>query len=323
MLKMNLDFSGHTVLVTGNAGFVGSHLTGALLQRGAKVIGLDNFFNGLESNVLLFKGHPNYQFHIGDVRDPTFLIDLTKKVDIIFHEAGFISVPLSIQMPALCHDINVTGTFNILNAARINDVERVVFASSAAVYGNDPTLPKQEKMLPEAISPYGASKIMGEHYLQTFYHTYGLKTTTLRYFNIYGPRQRHGAYAGVMAIFIENILKSHQAPTIFGDGTQTRDFIYIEDVIQANLLAALHPQAPGQIFNVATGIGTGLTQLTKSILKLTHAEELPIRYGPPRAGDILHSRADINKIRTILGFNPTFSMDQGLMEYINTFEINK
>jgi UDP-glucose 4-epimerase len=308
---------GQKIVVTGCAGFIGSHLTELLLSHDVKVIGVDNYYNGLEQNIIPFLKNPNFTFYCGDVRDQSFLIEICKEVYAIFHEAAFISVPQSILMAGFCNDVNVTGTVNILNAARLNDVERVVFASSAAVYGDDPELPKHEKMFLTPISPYGVSKLAGESYLMAYYKAYGLKTTALRYFNVYGPRQRKGVYSGVMSIFIENILRNGIAPTIFGDGSQTRDFVYVKDIVKANVLSATHPNAPGNIFNVATGQTIDMTTLTKLILKYTGREDLPIHYGPVRAGDIVHSSADASKIRTLIGFHPDYDIDKGLSEYIS------
>ncbi|MFX0104820.1 MAG: NAD-dependent epimerase/dehydratase family protein [Candidatus Hodarchaeota archaeon] len=317
---MSLDlekFKEIKVVVTGSAGFIGSHLTDALLNAGAIVIGIDNLYNGLMSNLEDALKNPNFKFIQADVRDASFLIELFKDVNLVYHEAAFISVHQSIHMPEFCNDVNVTGTLNVLNAARINDVDQVIFASSAALYADDLELPKQEKMFRNPNTPYGVSKLAGEVYLTTFYKTYGLKTTPLRYFNVYGIRQRNTAYAGVMALFIENILKHGIEPTIFGDGTQTRDFVHIKDVVKANLLVAYHPNAAGEIFNVATSNPIDINSLTRLILKLTDREDLEIKYGPKRQGDILHSYADISKIRDKIGFKPDYSIEDGVSEYIS------
>ena len=316
---MNLDITklkDKKILVTGCAGFIGSHLTDTLVKSGANIIGIDNLYNGILENLEYPLNQPNFKFYSGDVRDGTFLIEITKDIDIIFHEGAFISVQQSKLMPELCNDTNVNGTLNILNAARINDVDRVVFASSAALYGNDPELPKHERMYPESETPYGVSKLAGESYMITFFKSYGLKTTPLRYFNVYGPRQRNTSYAGVMSLFIENILRYGKNPTIFGDGTQTRDFIYVKDIVKANILAALHPKAPGQVFNVATGNTIDINSLTRLILKYTNREDLKILYAPIRKGDILHSQADISKIQQMLGFESEYAIENGLKEYI-------
>jgi len=317
-MSINLkEIKGKNILVTGCAGFIGSHLTEFLVNAGANVIGIDNFYNGLMENIDKLKNYPNFKLFKADVRDCTFLQEITKDIDIIFHEGAFISVQLSKKMPEFCNDVNVKGTLNILNAARLNDVDRVIFASSAALYGDEPTLPKNEEMVPISLTPYGVSKLAGESYMITFYKAYGLKTTALRYFNVYGSRQRNTEYAGVMAVFLEGIIKDGKSPTIYGDGTQTRDFIYIKDVVKANILAATHPKSVGEVFNVATGETIDIKSLAKLILKYSNREDLEIKYAPFRKGDILHSKADITKIKKALGFNPDYSIEEGLSEYIN------
>jgi UDP-glucose 4-epimerase len=220
-------------------------------------------------------------------------------------------------MPQFCNEVNVNGTLNVLNAARINDVEQVIFASSAALYADDLELPKNEKMMRDPKSPYGVSKAAGEIYMLSFHKTYDLKTTPLRYFNVYGPRQRMTEYAGVMAVFIENLLRHDKGPTIYGDGTQTRDFIYVKDVVKANLMVAFNPKSYGEIFNVATSKRIDITSLAKLILEYTENEDIEIKYGPKRLGDILHSYADISKIQERIGFEPDYSIEKGLKEYID------
>lgn len=312
------NFEDKRIVVTGCAGFIGSHITDALLDAGAYVIGIDNLYNGLIEN-LEEKALKNskFEFYQADIRDASFLIEIFKDIDLVYHEGAFISVHLSTIMPELCNDVNVKGTINVLNAARLNDVEQVIFASSAALYKDDLELPKHEKMMRYPKTPYGVSKLAGESYMLSYYETFGLKTTALRYFNVYGIRQRNTAYAGVMALFIENILRFGTEPTIFGDGTQTRDFIYIKDVVKANLLAANNQNAAGEIFNVATGNFIDINSLTRLILKYTEREDLKIHYGPKRAGDILHSYADISKIRNKLGFEPDYDVEKGVSEYIS------
>lgn len=305
------------VLVTGSAGFIGSHITKTLLKAGANVIGIDNLFNGLMSNLENALKNPKFKFYQADIRDSSFLIDICKDINLIYHEGAYISVHQSSVMPELCNNINVNGTLNILNAARINDVEQVIFASSAALYSDDLELPKHEKMFRAPKSPYGASKLAGEVYLMVFNETYDISTTALRYFNVYGPKQRNTEYAGVMALFIENLMRYNKEPTIFGDGTQTRDFIYVKDVVKANLMVAFHPKAAGEIFNVATGKPIDINTLTKLIFKYLEKEDFDIHYDPKRSGDILHSYADISKIRNIIGFQPDYSIERGIDEYIS------
>lgn len=316
-MSLNLDkFKDKKVIVTGSAGFIGSHLTDALLDAGAKVIGIDNLYNGLMNNLESALKNPNFKFIQADIRDGSFLIELFKDVNLIYHEGAFISVHQSIRMPEHCNDVNVSGTVNVLNAARINDVDQVIFASSAALYSDDLELPKHEKMFRNPNTPYGVSKLAGEVYLTTYYKTYGLKTTPLRYFNVYGPRQRQTEYAGVMALFIGNILSQNKQPIIFGDGTQTRDFVYVKDVVKANLMVAYNDNAYGEIFNVATGNPIDIKTLTILILKYIEREDLGYTFGPERQGDIKHSYADISKIKERIGFKPSYTIEAGLKEYI-------
>jgi UDP-glucose 4-epimerase len=317
-MELNIEkFVGKKIVVTGAAGFIGSHLTEGLLDAGAEVIGIDNLYNGLLSNLeIKALKNPKFTFYQADVIDGTFLTEIFKGIDLIYHEGAFISVHQSTKMPTYCNEVNITGTLNVLNAARINDVEQVIFASSAALYSDDVELPKHEKMMRGPKTPYGVSKLAGETYLLSFFDTYGLKTTPLRYFNVYGPRQRNTAYAGVMALFIENIFKKEQEPTIFGDGSQTRDFVYVKDVVKANMMVAFNPNAYGEIFNVATGNAIDIKKLTNLILKYTEREDMTIHYGPKRAGDILHSYADISKIKDKIGFEPDYSIERGVKEYI-------
>lgn len=318
MIPHSLDkFKDKIIVVTGAAGFIGSHIADGLLNAGAKVIGIDNLYNGLMSNLEDAFKNPNFTFYQADIRDASFLIELFKNVDLVYHEAAFISVHQSTLMLEYCNDVNVNGTINVLNAARINHIEQVIFASSAALYADDLELPKHEKMFRDPKTPYGVSKLAGEVYLLAYYKSYGLKTTPLRYFNVYGPRQRNTEYAGVMALFIENILRYGKEPTIFGDGTQTRDFIYIEDVVKANLMVAYHPNAAGEIFNVATGNPIDINSLTKLIIRYTEREDLKINYGPKRLGDIYESYADISKIKEKIGFEAEYTIETGVSEYIS------
>jgi nucleoside-diphosphate-sugar epimerase len=306
------------IVVTGAAGFIGSNLTDKLLEEGANVIGLDNLFNGRKVNLQKARTYKNFQFHKGDIRDHNFLLDIFNDADIVFHEAAFTSVPQSVKMPESCNDVNINGVLNILNAARTKNVEKVIFASSSSVYGDTPTLPKKENMKRLPISPYGVSKLACEAYMQTYYHVYGLKTTCLRYFNVYGPRQKDSTYSGVIAIWLGNIIRNEDL-VIFGDGKQSRDFTYIEDVIQANLLAAKNEKA-GEIFNIGAGNPINLTDLANLMLKLNKKSNLSIQYSDPRPGDILHSYADISKAKRMLGFNPQYNQEDGLKEYFSWYQ---
>ena len=315
-----MDFKDKKIVVTGAAGFIGSNLTDKLLELKAEVIGIDNLFNGRLENLENAQKYKNFHFHKGDIRDLNFLLDLFKDIDIIYHQAALTSVPQSIKMPESCNDINVKGVLNILNAARKRDVDRVIFASSASVYGDSPTLPKKEDMRRLPKSPYGVSKLAGEAYMQTYHQIYGINTISLRYFNVFGPRQRDSPYSGVIAIWLGRIIRNENL-IIFGDGNNSRDFTYIKDVVQANVLAGIH-DAPGKIMNISCNNPINLTDLAKLILKLTGKEDLKIDYADPRPGDIIHSYGDISKAKMLLKFEPKYSQEEGLREYL-TWYCNK
>jgi nucleoside-diphosphate-sugar epimerase len=285
---MNLEEK--RIIVTGAAGFIGSNLTDKLLEMGAEVIGVDNLFNGRVENLEKALSFKKFQYHKGDIRDYDFLLELFKDAEVVYHQAAFTSVPQSIKMPENCNNVNINGTLNVLNAARRMDVEKIIYASSSSVYGDTPTLPKREDMNRIPISPYGVAKLACEAYMQVYTQVYGLKTTSLRYFNVYGPRQKDSPYSGVIAIWLGNIIRNENL-TIFGDGKNSRDFTYINDVIDANLLATEH-DAPGEILNIGAGNPINLTDLAQLMLKLTNKENLDIVYTDPRPGDIIHSFAD-------------------------------
>ena len=312
-----MSFNGKRIVVTGAAGFIGSNLTDKLLELGAEVIGIDNLFSGRLDNLKDAFKNKNFDFQKGDVRDLNFLLDLFKDIDIIYHEASFVSVPQSVKMPSSCNDFNVNGILNILNAARKKDIDKIIFASSAAVYGDSPTLPKTEDMRRIPLSPYGVSKLACEAYIQSYNHVYGLNASCLRYFNIYGPRQRDSPYSGVIAIWMGRIIRNEDL-LIFGDGENIRDFTYVKDVVQANLLAAEH-DIGGEIFNIACGSPISLTELAKLMLKLANKENLIINYTDPRPGDILHSYGDISKAKQLIGFKAKFNQEDGLRDYFNWY----
>jgi nucleoside-diphosphate-sugar epimerase len=298
-------------LVTGGAGFIGSHLVTAILARGDEVRVLDNFATGKREHLQLFKGRANVVE--GDVRDEAVVERLMAGVDYVLHLAAVVSVPQSMRDPALTNDVNVNGTLNVLTAARKFNVKRVVFSSSCAVFGDNPQLPLFEQSTTQPLSPYAASKLIGEVYCQTFYRAYGLPTVCLRYFNIYGPRQDpNGDYAAVIPKFVQR-LKAGQAPLIYGDGHQTRDFVYVGDVVRANLLACERPQAAGQVFNIASGQRTSLLDLVTIISSLAPQPVQP-QFAPPREGDILHSRGDGTCAQTMLGFQPAVRLNEGLKQ---------
>jgi nucleoside-diphosphate-sugar epimerase len=313
-----LDFKGRRVLITGAAGFIGSNLTDAFLEEGAIVKGLDNLFNGRLDNLRNARENRNFEFHKGDIRDLNFLMELFKDIEIIYHQAAFTSVPQSVKMPYNCNDVNVNGTLNVLNAALRMGVEKVVYASSSSVYGDTPTLPKREDMKRIPISPYGVAKLACEAYMQVYYQVYGLKTTSLRYFNVFGPRQKDSPYSGVIAIWLGNIIRNENL-TIFGDGENSRDFTYIKDVILANLLAA-QKDGGGEILNIGAGSPISLNDLAKLMLKITNKEDLKLVYTDPRPGDIIHSYADISKAIKLLKFQPQFTQENGLKDYFSWYE---
>ena len=306
------------IVITGAAGFIGSNLTDYLLQLGVNVIGIDNLYNGRIENLENALKNKNFQFYKGDIRDVNFLFDVIKDIDIVYHEAAFTSVPQSIIMPESCNDVNVKGTINILNVARKNNVEKVIFASSASVYGDTPILPKNEEMKRLPKSPYGVSKLAGEAYMQAFYEVYGLNTTSLRYFNVFGPRQRDSPYSGVIAIWLGRILREEPL-IIYGDGKNSRDFTYVKDVVQANILAGIS-NAPGETLNISCNNPIDLTDLARLMLKLTGKEDLRIKYDDPRPGDILHSYGDISKARKLINFEPKFDQEKGLRDYLQWYK---
>jgi len=285
---------------------------------GAHVVGVDNLFNGRLENLEDAMKNKKFEFHKGDVRDLNFLLDLFEDTEIVYHEAAFASVPQSVKMPENCNDVNVNGILNVLNAARRMDVEKVIFASSSSVYGDAKTLKKTEDMRRVPISPYGVAKLACEAYMQVYHHVYGLKTTSLRYFNVFGPRQRDDSpYTGVIAIWF-NRARNNQDLIVLGDGEQSRDFTYVEDVIQANILAG-EKDAPGEILNIGAGNPITLTELGKLILKLTGKENLKLVYTDPRPGDIKHSFADLTKVKTLLGFQPKYKQEEGLRKYFEWY----
>lgn len=297
-------------LITGGCGFIGSHIAEALAREGAEVRIYDDLSSGYERNIADFRD--KVELVIGDVRDPEALRRAMKGVTHVFHEAALVSVFESVEKPRDNHDINMTGTLNVLVAAREAGVKRLVAASSAAVYGNDPALPKREDMLPQPESPYALAKMAKEYYLRVFSRLYGMETVSLRYFNVYGPRQDPGSmYSGVISRFAE-VLRGKGDPVIFGDGGQTRDFVFVDDVVQANLLAMRAPGSiNGSVFNVGTGRQTSLLDLLDALRDIT-GREFRIQFKDERAGDIRHSVADISSAVRDLGYTPGYDIQSGL-----------
>jgi len=309
------DLEGTKILVTGAAGFIGSNLTDTLLEKGAHVIGFDSLFNGRMENLGIALQNPNFTFHKADIRDSGFLLEVCEDIDIIYHEAAFTSVPQSIKMPISCNEVNVGGTLNILNAARVRDVEAIIFASSSSVYGDTPTLPKREDMNLIPISPYGAAKLACEKYLYAYFKVYGLNTVALRYFNVYGPRQKDSTYSGVIPIWLGRIYRNEN-PIVFGDGEQRRDFTYIKDVVDANLLAGAAKNISGEVFNIGASSPITVNKLAVIMKEVCGKEHLGVDYTDPRPGDIRDSFADIVKAKEILKFEPKFNIQTGLEAYI-------
>jgi UDP-glucose 4-epimerase len=305
-------------LVTGAAGFIGSALVRALLERGEQVRAVDNFSTGRRENIddVL----PRIDFREADLADMATCVDACLGVDYILHEAAIPSVPRSIADPIASNSANVAATVNLLVAARDAKVRRVVYAGSSSAYGDTPTLPKREDMLPRPISPYAVAKLAGEFYMSAFWRVYGLETVTIRYFNVFGPRQDPSSpYSAVLAKFITQMLRGEQ-PTIFGDGEQSRDFTYLDNVISANLLALQAPadQVAGLVFNVATGQRISLNETFKLLAQITDYRGTP-KYAPPRAGDVQHSLADIAAARRAFAYEPLITFEEGLRRTVEWY----
>jgi len=300
------------MLVTGGAGFIGSHLVDALVAEGHDVRVLDNLATGNRDNL---RYSPKVEFVRGDIRDLEMVQRSAEGVSVVFHQAALPSVPRSIADPVSCHDVNATGTFNVLLAARDAGVRRVVFASSSSVYGNTPELPKRENMATKPLSPYAAAKLLGEHYARLFHQLYGLETVGLRYFNVFGPRQNpNSEYAAAIPKFIRLILGGGQ-PTIYGDGEQTRDFTPVQNVVSANLGAAFSPLAPGKVYNVGCGSRISLNTLLSQIGEVAGREVRP-QYLPAKAGDVRDSLADIEAARRDLDYEPRMRIEAALQALV-------
>ena len=297
------------VVVTGGAGFIGSHIAWELAKDNEVVV-IDNLYTGKEENV-----PPGAKLIKADIRDYQRIAELISSADYVFHEAAQVSVVESIHDPLFTEEVNVLGTLNILKAL-LEGHGKLIFASSAAVYGDNQNLPLKETERPRPLSPYGVTKATGEEYLRVYHELYGLPVVALRYFNVFGPRQSVNQYAGVISIFINRALKNEPL-VIFGDGKQMRDFIYVKDVVKANLLAAESRRANGKVFNVATGKQTSILELAMKIIEITGTRS-SIVFDKPRPGDIMHSLADISEIKK-LGFEPAFSLEEGLKKTVEWY----
>src|SRR5215216_4477820 len=309
------------VLVTGGAGFIGSHIASALAADGARVRILDDLSTGHRENIDEIGG--DIDFIQGSVADEELLNRALEDVELVFHEAAIPSVPRSVEAPRQTHIASVDGTFSLLVAARDRGVRRVVYAASSSAYGDQPTLPKSEEMRPDPLSPYAVAKLVGEYYCRAFTRVYGLETVSLRYFNVFGPRQDPGSqYSGVVSRFI-SALTTGERPVIYGDGEQSRDFTYIDNVVAANLSAAAAPEAPGKVINVANGQQITLNQLLAELKDLTGKQDVTAEYREPRVGDVKHSLADNTRARQFLGYESKVGLREGLQRTIDWWKSSR
>ena len=315
-----MPLSGIT-LVTGGAGFVGSHIASALARNGARVRVLDDLSTGHRENIDDIGG--DVDFIQGSVADEELLKKALEDVELVFHEAAIPSVPRSVEAPRQTHIASVDGTFSLLVAARERGVRRVVYAASSSAYGDQPTLPKSEEMRPDPLSPYAVAKLVGEYYCRAFTRVYGLETVSLRYFNVFGPRQDPGSqYSGVVSRFISSLL-SNERPVIYGDGEQSRDFTYIDNVVFANMNAASAKEASGKVINVANGQRITLNQLLAELKDLTGKQEVTAEYLEPRVGDVRHSLADITMARELLNYESKVDLREGLQRTIDWWKTSR
>ncbi len=311
-----------TFLVTGAAGFIGSNLCEAILNKGCKVKALDDLSTGKQENIDLFSDNPNYTFIKGDIKDLETCVKACEGVDYVLHQAAWGSVPRSLEMPLFYNKNNIEGTLNMLEAARQNGVKKFVYASSSSVYGDEPNLPKTEGREGNLLSPYALTKRCDEEWAKLYTKFYGLDTYGMRYFNVFGRRQDpDGAYAAVIPKFLKQLMNG-ETPTINGDGKQSRDFTYIDNVIEANLKACLAPhEAAGEAFNIAYGGREFLIDIYYGLTKALGVNIEP-NFGPDRKGDIKHSNADISKARKLLGYDPDYSFEDGIALAIDWYKEN-
>jgi len=313
------------ILVTGGAGFIGSHIVDRLMEEGFDVTVIDNLDTGRLENIAHHENKKEFHFVRGDIRDFDLVKETMRDIDAVFHEAALASVTRSVKNPILTNDINVGGTLNLLKASSDLGVKRFVFASSAAIYGDAESPLKKEDMVPNPTSPYGVSKLAAENYVRVFYRAYGLETVCLRFFNVYGPRQNvdiHGSYGGAISIFINRILK-RLPPIIYGDGKQTRDFVYVKDVVEANMQALKKKNASGEVFNISTGKKISVNQVAEALKDIMNRKDLKTVHTDPRPTDIRHGYADISKAKQILGYNSKFSIKEGLTELVDWYTQRK
>lgn len=323
---MNIELSNNTILVTGGGGFIGSNLCDSLLEKGSKVVCLDNFATGKIENIKELLNNDNFTLIEGDIRNLEDCINATKGVDYVLHQAALGSVPRSLKDPIKSNDVNVSGFLNMLVASRDNGVKRFVYAASSSTYGNSESLPKVEHIIGKPLSPYAITKYVNELYADIFSKTYGLETIGLRYFNVFGRKQDpNGAYAAVIPKFVSQLMKG-ESPVINGDGTFSRDFTYIDDVIDANLLSltTTNEEAINSVYNVACGDRNTLNDLMGYLKEYlsefdSKISNIEVIHGPNREGDIPHSHASIDKAKELLNYNPQFSFQKGLEEAVKWY----
>jgi UDP-N-acetylglucosamine 4-epimerase len=323
--KMKVDMQ-KVILITGGAGFIGSNLCDYFLSKGDKVVCLDNFATGHRHNLKDFINHPNFSLIEGDIRNATDCATAVKGVDYVLHQAALGSVPRSLKDPVTTNDVNVTGFLNMLVAARDEKVKRFIYAASSSTYGDSESLPKVEEVIGKPLSPYAITKYVNELYAEIFSKTYGLETIGLRYFNVFGRKQDpNGAYAAVIPKFVMQLMQL-ESPKINGDGNYSRDFTYIDNVIQMNELAMLtqNPEAINTVYTTAYGDRNTLNNLVDYLKEYLseydpHINTVSVEYGPNRAGDIPHSLASIDKAKNLLGYNPKYSMQEGLKEAVGWY----
>jgi len=310
------------ILVTGGAGFIGSYIVDRLLTDGFEVTVMDNLSTGLLENIASHQNRKSFHFIQGDIRNLDLVNKTLPDVDAVFHGAALIEIARSVEDPLLTNEVNVTGTLSLLKACLDSSVKRFIFPSSAAVYGKTEVLPVRESLVSQPISPYGVSKLAAENYCRVFCEVYGLETVCLRYFNVYGPRQTYGPYSGVITIFVNQLL-DNQPLIIHGDGEQTRDFVNIQDVVDATMLALTRKSAVGEVFNIGKGIATSINQVANMLQEITGKTRLEPIHTNPRTGDIRHSYADITKAIKILGYNPKVELKDGLAQFVKWYTQKK
>jgi len=317
----NLFMLSGKVLITGGAGFIGSNLADELIKQGAKVCVIDNFVTGFHENLNEIKG--NFDIVEGDINDDAKLKKALENVEIVFHQAALPSVPRSVENPKETHDACVNGTFNLLAKSKANGVKRVIYAASSSAYGDQPTLPKVETMLPEPLSPYAAAKLMGEYYCQVFSKVYNLETISLRYFNVFGPRQNPASqYSGVISRFVDALMGG-KTPVIYGDGETSRDFTFIANVVNANIKAAQTSKGIGEVMNVANGERITLNKLLEVLKKITGKENVSPDFQPERKGDVKHSQADNRRAIECLGYEKLIGLEEGLTKTIDWWKASR